>query len=341
MKTGVFLILLGLLTTIAEHPRAATFVVTNANDIGPGSLRDAINNANATVGNDLIAFNIPGSGPFTIVPATPLPFLTDKDGVVIDGLTQPGATAGVTPPSTARLMIEISGYTAGLIANGLVLHSSNNVIQGLVINRFSNNGILIQGGNLLEANNNFIYCNFIGTDTSGTIDLGNGTSLASLYAGVYITAGGPGDAIAYNNVVDACLVSGNYAEGVAIVGAVMPGDVYQNRVNNCYIGTDKYGLVGIGNDHEGVCICEGTHDNVVEYSVICGNKYDGVGIQGYPPDEIYTVRNIIYENRIGINVMGQSLGNVIHGVSVGIYGPSYWGFARYNTIGPNNTIAYN
>src|SRR5688572_1682013 len=38
------------------------FVVTNANNHGTGSLREAITNANATVGLDMIVFNIPGSG---------------------------------------------------------------------------------------------------------------------------------------------------------------------------------------------------------------------------------------------------------------------------------------
>jgi len=341
LRFGILVILLSLLVNFAEQPRAATFVVINANDTGPGSLRNAINTANANVGNDLITFNIPGAGPFTIVPATQLPALTDPDGVVIDGLTQPGASAGLTPPSTAHLMIELSGFAAGLVASGLVIHSSNNVIQGLVINRFSDNGIFINGGNPLRADSNFVYCNFIGTDTTGLLDLGNGTSLAALYAGVYITAGGLGDPIAMENVVDACLISGNYAEGVAIVGAQEPGDVYQNRVNNCYIGTDKTGISGLGNDHQGVCICEGTHDNIVEYSIICDNQYDGVGIQGYPPDLIYTHHNRIFENKIGVNAIGQTLGNVMHGIAVGIYGPNNWGFARYNTIGRNNVIAYN
>ncbi len=42
--------------------------VTNTNDSGPGSLRQAILDANANPGQDMIAFNIPGIGPFTISP---------------------------------------------------------------------------------------------------------------------------------------------------------------------------------------------------------------------------------------------------------------------------------
>lgn len=71
---------------------AATFVVTNANDSGPGSLRQAILNANNQAGADVITFNIPGIGPFVITVASSLPALTDGAGVTIDGTTQPGYT---------------------------------------------------------------------------------------------------------------------------------------------------------------------------------------------------------------------------------------------------------
>ena len=52
---------------------AATFTVTNTDDTGAGSLRQAILDANATPGVDTIAFNIPGAGVQTISPASQLP----------------------------------------------------------------------------------------------------------------------------------------------------------------------------------------------------------------------------------------------------------------------------
>ena len=62
---------------------APTLVVTNTNDSGAGSLRQAILNANASTGTvDTIAFNISGSGPHTIVPLSALPTITDP--VTID-----------------------------------------------------------------------------------------------------------------------------------------------------------------------------------------------------------------------------------------------------------------
>src|SRR5262249_29821477 len=67
------------------------FLVTNTNDSGTGSLRQAILDANATTnlagGPDVIQFNISGSGVQTISPSSQLPTITDP--VLIDGYTQP------------------------------------------------------------------------------------------------------------------------------------------------------------------------------------------------------------------------------------------------------------
>jgi hypothetical protein len=70
---------------------AATFTVTNTLDSGPGSLRQAILDANATPGADAINFNIPGAADSvrTITLLTELPNITEA--VTIDGYTQPGA----------------------------------------------------------------------------------------------------------------------------------------------------------------------------------------------------------------------------------------------------------
>ena len=70
-----------------------TLVVTNPNDSGAGSLRQAILDSNASVGvPDTIAFNIPGTGVRTITPLTGFPTITDP--VIIDGTTQPGWVLG-------------------------------------------------------------------------------------------------------------------------------------------------------------------------------------------------------------------------------------------------------
>ena len=92
-------------------PPGLSFVVTNTSDNGPGSLRQAILNANSTAGVDNITFNIPGAGPHTITPAAALP--TVSDPVLINGTTQP--TFAGTP------VIVLNGASAGAGVDGLTI----------------------------------------------------------------------------------------------------------------------------------------------------------------------------------------------------------------------------
>src|SRR5689334_196222 len=92
----------------------STYTVTNVNDSGPGSLRQAILDANANPGGDAIAFNIPGPAPHVIAPQSPLPVITDS--VSVAGRTQPGYSA-----TTGAPVIELTGAAAGPGAAGLVL----------------------------------------------------------------------------------------------------------------------------------------------------------------------------------------------------------------------------
>ena len=55
-----------------------TFTVSNTDDSGSGSLRDAIIGANQSSGLDEIIFDIPGSEPHTIQACSPLPDITDS-----------------------------------------------------------------------------------------------------------------------------------------------------------------------------------------------------------------------------------------------------------------------
>ena len=57
---------------------AATFTVTNTDDAGPGSLRQAILDAEGSAGADTIAFAIPGAGVHTITPLSLLPIISQR-----------------------------------------------------------------------------------------------------------------------------------------------------------------------------------------------------------------------------------------------------------------------
>lgn len=338
----VFYCLLILLYGFPDILNAATYAVnrTVPDDNNPGSLRWCMNGANFNPGPDTIIFNIGGTGPFVIAPIIPLPVLTDQAGVLIDGLSQPGSWAGTNPPSTANLMIVLDGANAGM-AHGIHVYSSNNIIQGLVVHNFQQDGIRVQARPDVSQNN-IIYCNFVGTDQTGTIDVGNGWNLQGLWAGIYIICTPGTLGVAIGNIVQGNLSSGNYAEGIGIASCP-PGDVAFNAVLFNYVGTDIAGGFDLGNDHDGVYIGEGAHDNVVDNNLISGNDFEGVCIVGYaeavPP--VYTYANTVTNNIIGLDVALAPLPNTRDGVSIGVYGTMYQGGFATDNIIAMNTIAYN
>ena len=80
MAAGLLLAALMAVFALAAKPAHAstTFTVTNTNDSGQGSLRQAILDANATAGTDVIEFEISGSDVHTIAPTSQLPTITGR-----------------------------------------------------------------------------------------------------------------------------------------------------------------------------------------------------------------------------------------------------------------------
>ena len=136
-------------------PSVLVFTVTNTNDMGPGSLRQAILDSNANpppppgTANQ-IAFNIPGSGVHTIMPATQLPDIIQP--LMIDGYTQPGSSPNTNPPGlrdNAVILIELSGAIAAPGSSGLTIDANQCGVRGLVINQFQGDAIDIGAAVLL------------------------------------------------------------------------------------------------------------------------------------------------------------------------------------------------
>lgn len=145
----LMLLLVGLLL-LATPARAATFTVTTTADSGPGSLRQAILDANASPGADTITFAIGAMGSQqTIQPTSALPTITEP--VTIDGWSQ-GGSSYTGPP-----LIELRGSLAGSSNIGLNVIGGGSRVRGLVINGFTGTngaGIRLQtgGGNWLYGN---------------------------------------------------------------------------------------------------------------------------------------------------------------------------------------------
>ncbi|HNB72024.1 MAG TPA: VCBS repeat-containing protein, partial [Acidobacteriota bacterium] len=157
----------------------ATFTVTNTGDnggvdpapsAGTGTLRQAIVDANANAGADMITFNIGGSGVQTITLAAALPAINGP--VTIDGTTQPGSSTTTWPPT---LLIELNG-TSLTTGSGLSISgpATNCLLKGLIINRFTASDAVTSGLGIRNGgDNNTIQYNLIGTDSTGNTALSN------------------------------------------------------------------------------------------------------------------------------------------------------------------------
>ncbi len=301
-------LVLALWPPMARPTEAAVYTVNTVVDENDGScsdgdcsLRDAIILANNNFGPDTIAFNISGCGGVcTIQPTSALPTLWGG-GTTIDGYTQPGALQA-TDTTSATLLIEIDGTNAGN-SNGFQMTSAANVIKGLVINRFSRSGVYISGGT-----GNTVSGNYIGTDATGTADLGNA------WDGVSIGGGAQNNTVGGDTAAERNVISGNDMDGVRIFGSGTTG----NTVCGNYIGTDASGTADLGNAFHGVSISGGAQNNTVggdtagERNVISGNDEDGVRIFGSG-----TTGNTVSGNYIGTDANGTAdLGNADDGVDI-------------------------
>jgi hypothetical protein len=270
------------------------YLVTTTNDSGAGSLRQALLNANAHAGLDTIRFAI-GAGVQTIRPITRLPSITDP--VTIDGTTQPGF-AGAP-------IIELRGDLAG--ASGLWIGvpgaartvGSGTTVRGLVINRWSGNGIeVFSDGNTIEGN-------YIGTDVTGTLDLGNA------FAGVRFS-GSSNNTLGGTTAAARNVIAGNDRWNVLVANGASGNVVAGN-----YIGANAAGTARVAGGN-GVVITDGGSGNVVGGSepgagnLISGNGGTGVVIAGG------ATNTRVQGNRIGTTADGTApLGNGGYGVVIG------------------------
>ncbi len=279
----------------------ATFVVTTTADAGPGSLRQAILDANAAVlPPHNINFAIPGAGVQTIAPLSILPNINVP--TIIDGATQPGFAG--TP------LIEINGANAGAVSGFRVL-AGGSTLRGLIINRFGNTGIS------LESRLNTVAGNYIGTNAAGTAALPN-----ALF-GVAVQNGGEINTIGGIAPGDRNVISGNTADGIIIVGGRGANQVLGN-----YVGTNAAGTAALPNA-SGVTI-NSVSGTTVSGNVISGNNNIGIAIlnQG-------ATSNFVTGNFIGTNFDGTTaVPNTNIGIVIG-------GGATDNTIGGTTPAARN
>src|SRR5215211_2010408 len=309
-------VLIGLVLE-AKPAHAKTFTVNSTGDgldaapdgvcntllFAPGvvpqcTLRAAIQEANANNNQatvvDQIEFSIPATGPQTISVATSMHAISEP--VVIDGYTQPGAKKNtLTRPgkSNAVLKIQLRG-PGDSFAEALTVGSgaSGSVIRGLAIGDFTT-GILLYIG----SGNNRVEGNFIGTDTSGTVVLGNQEGV-HIFEAPNNTIGGTTATAGVRNVI-----TGNLY-GVRISSDNATG----NKIAGNNVGIDASGTQSLASSR-GVEVTDAPNNTIGGATAGAGNvitgNVNGVVILGDNATGNRILSNSIYDNgTLGIDLGG-------------------------------------
>ena len=248
----------------------ATFIVMNTNDSGAGSLRQAIIDANSNPGLDNVVFNIGAGGVQSIALLTPLPAIIDT--INLDGTTQPGANGKPAIELRGDKISEFTNANSYLadFTNGLTFRtgSDNSIAKGFIINRFQSSGIKIGDGNNYNLGAGgprgvVIENNYISTDTTGTVGLGNSWwGDANVSQALYIHRSP--DTVVRNN-----LISGNTTSAL-VIRAGSTGVL----VDNNKIGTDVTGRLPLGSQRWSVFIDGGADNITFQRNLVAASGYD-------------------------------------------------------------------
>jgi hypothetical protein len=304
----------------------AAITVTNTNDSGAGSLRQAILDANKTwptCAAQSITFAIPGAGVQTIRPTSALPAITAS--TTIDGYTQSDAAENTSyDGDNAVIRIELDGSLAGS-SNGLTLLSVSpgtcsanaSIIEGLAINRFALAGIEMVQAPTCTAGQCFpvgayVVGSFIGTDPTGKVAHGNGVGL---HFGLNSDGSVVGEQVLNGNTQTPApglrnIVSGNLSDGVLMDSSDSTKPSLGHSIRGNYIGVDVTGAHALANGRYGIFGDIGSSGAQIQNNIIAGHSVDGVRIMDGTDIGIAS-------NAIGVGVGGVALGNGGDGIHVG------------------------
>ncbi|MGB5741214.1 MAG: DUF4347 domain-containing protein, partial [Sedimenticolaceae bacterium] len=216
--------------------------------------------------------------------------------------------------------VEIQGASTGNVIGGAVA-GAGNVISGNALN-----GVRVGGGS-----GHTIAGNLIGTDATGTIDLGNAGAGINLFNTSNIVIGGTTPA-------ERNVISGN-------VDGIYAQNADGTSIQGNYIGTDATGLLALGNSDRGVQLESGANNTTVggttagAGNVVSGNANDGIIISDGASPGTGTTGTVIQGNYIGVGSDGvTALGNATDGIRITTEsGHTIGGTAA----GAGNVIAHN
>ncbi len=262
------------------------------------------------------------------------------DMLAVNGLFHPAADAVVRVlinparnviSGNSKQGVDISASTGNTVegnfigANADGIAALPNGANGVLIENASSGntvgGTAAGAGNLIAGNlgrgvwidatssSNVIQGNKVGTDTTGTVALGNGLA-PNFASGIRIE--GANNTVGGTAAGAGNLVSANGAAGVRLTGTGATGNLVEGNL----IGTDITGTVALGNQPSGgVLIESGASGNTIggttasARNVISGNSGAGVSIAA--------TSNLVEGNYIGTTASGTAaLGNVNWGVLI-------------------------
>ena len=240
-----------------------------------GNLNDGIEIGGDTTDNNLVYGNLIG---------------TDYTGTVDVGNVRHGVV----------LYNQVVGNQVGGILTG----------QGNVISGNNDDGVVIDGNGNVTTTSNVIAGNFIGTDVTGLVDLGN-TGL-----GIDLFGAASGNTIGGTTSAHRNVISGNNSHGIEVSGATTTG----NKIEGNYIGTDSTGMAGLRNEGNGIRLDTNSSTTIGGTILGAGNVISGNDNSGTSADGIYITgggSHTIQGNTIGLAQDGVTvLGNDSSGIAI-------------------------
>ncbi|QQR55204.1 hypothetical protein IPG41_01420 [Candidatus Peregrinibacteria bacterium] len=301
--------------------KAATFTVSNLDDAGAGSLRQAITDANASPGEDLISFSVAGS----ITLLSDLPIISDS--VTVDATT--------TVQAGPNIVLNATGRTQGLGVSG----GTSTQIKGIGVSG-GDNCIGVYGGSGIEIGEATAEGGIEVDGCTNGIHLGNGSDITIINTSVGTNTANTGNGINMSNPTDVVVGGTSESERVVVSGNDQNG-IYMVNADNVtirgsYIGLHEDGVTDQGNDQMGIYVDTGCTGIVIgegtlsTRNIISGNGQDGIKVD--------SDGTIIQGNYIGLNAAASA---VVQNGGSGILLSSNINTVGGSTNGEGNVISGN
>ena len=304
-----------------QKPAPSQSDVTNTNDSGPGSLRDAIHYANQQPGPTTVTFHVPGYCPYIIPLQSTLESITKS--TIIDGTTNPGYVANSSPAAFDANNCVVIRPASGTLLNVFNVPvaappGTSLTVKGVSMSGFAQPIVLAGGSNHLIAGSQF-------GGTIGGLQL-SGSQFQAISIGGSVGSNVliGGDDVSARNVID---------------DGGQTGILVSTTVAGCQIVNNLIGLDIDGNTPRGAQ--SGIHLSGDGCSVrgnrIGGSSGDGIWLQGDG--------NILKRNSVGVAADGSPAPNGGWGIRIDGSGNTIGLGFNYNYDGQfnanyvNNNIA--